>query len=113
MDLKPLPFRSSLEQYQKQAEELLKAYRSGDSEAIRLIKQRHPRFLDERIPWLSKNVPDAEVRSVALELVDAQLTIARWYDFQDWSALAEYVEAVTREDSPVYQFESAGSGHQR
>jgi hypothetical protein len=29
MDITPLPFRSNLEQYQKQAKELLKAFRSG------------------------------------------------------------------------------------
>lgn len=107
MDLKPLPFRSPLEQYRKQAEELLEAYRSGDSQAIRVIHENHPRFLDSKIPWLPKNLPDSEIRSAALELADTQLTIARWYSFQSWPALAEYVEAVTRDGSPVFQFESA------
>jgi ankyrin repeat protein len=51
MDLKPLPFDSSLEQYQRQA--------------------------------------------------------ARSYDFRDWAALAEYVAAVTADDSPVHCFEAA------
>jgi len=50
---------------------------------------------------------DVEVRSVALELLDAQLAIARFYDFESWPRLAEYVEAVTQEGSPVSQFESA------
>ncbi len=107
MDLKPLPFHSSLEQYQKQAEELLEAYRSGDAEAIRHFRHRHPRFLDPRIPWLPRQVSDAEIRSAGLELADAQLAIARWYDFRDWPALADYVEAVTRDHSTVCQFESA------
>ena len=107
MDLKPLPFRSSLDQYQRQAEELLEAYKSGDSEAIQRIKGHHPRFLDSKIPWLPKNLPDSEVLSAALELSDAQLTIARWYDFQSWTALTEYVDAVTEENSPVCRFESA------
>src|SRR5258706_8691202 len=107
MDLKPLPFRSSLELYRKQAEELLEAHGSGDSEAIRIIHEKHPRFLDSKIPWLPKNLPDSEIRNAALELSDAQLTIARWYDFRDWPALAEYVEAVTRDGSAVFQFESA------
>src|SRR6185436_19073052 len=99
MDLELLPFRSSLEEYQNQAEELLQGYESGDSEAMRFIKQRHPRFMDAKIPWLPKNVPDSEVGSAALGLADAQLTIARWYDFQSWPALAEYAEAVNRENS--------------
>lgn len=107
MHLKPLPFESSLEQYQKQAEELLEAYKAGDSEAMRCIKERHPRFLDANIPWLPKNVPDSEVCSAALGLEDAQLTLARWYDFQGWPALAEYAETVSRHGSPVWQFESA------
>ena len=107
MDLKPLPLRSSLEQYQKQAEELLAAWRTGDPAGIQIIKSKHPRFLDERIPWLPKKLPDSEVRTAALELADARLTVARGYDFRDWPALAEYVEAVSREHSPVCQFESA------
>jgi ankyrin repeat protein len=108
MDFKPLPFRSALEQYQKQAGELLEAHRSGDSQAIRLLHENHPRFLNSKIPWLLKNLPDSEIRSAALELADAQLTIARCYSFQSWPALAEYVEAVSRDGSPVFQFESAG-----
>lgn len=106
-DITPLPFRSRLEEYQEQAEELLEAWRAGDPGAMRLVRTRHPRFLDDRIPWLPKKLPDSEIRSAALEPGDAQLTIARWYDFQSWPALAEYVEAVTRENSPVCQFESA------
>jgi ankyrin repeat protein len=107
MDFKPLPFRSTLEQYQKQAEELLEAHRSGDPQAIRVIHEKHPRFLDSKIPWLPKNLPDSEIRSAAFELADAQLTIARCYDFQRWAALAEYVDAVTQDGSPVFLFESA------
>src|SRR5262249_7500716 len=107
MDLKPLPYCSSLEQYQKQAEDLLEAWRAGDSGAIRLIKERHTRFLRADIPWLPKKLPDSEIRSAAIESADSHLTIARWYDFQGWPAFAEYVEAVARENSPVYQYESA------
>jgi len=107
MDLKPLPFRSSLERYQKQAQELLEAWTTGDPDAVRIVRTRHPRFLDDRIPWLPKKLPDSEIRSAALELADTQLAVARWYDFRDWPALAEYVEAVTQENSPPCQFESA------
>ena len=64
MDFKQLPFRATLDQYQKQAEELL-------------------------------------------DLADPQLTLARLYNFRDWPALAVYVEAVTRDSSPVLRFESA------
>src|SRR5450755_2020678 len=107
MNLNRLPFHSPLEQYQKQAEQLLEAYQSGDSAAIQLFMQHHPQFLDPKIPWLSKNPPDSEVRSAALHRADAQLALARWYDFQNWPALAEYAEEVTRQDSRVFEFEAA------
>jgi len=107
MNLKLLPFRSGLEQYQKQAGELLEAHRAGDPDAIRAIHENHPRFLDSKIPWLPNSLPDSEIRNAAFDLADAQLTIARWYDFRDWPALEEYVEAITRENSPVAIFESA------
>src|SRR6266568_1215341 len=107
MDMTPRPFRVGLAEYQKQAEELLEAWRAGDPGAIQLVRTRHPRFLDDRIPWLPKKLSDSETRSAALELADTQLAIARWYDFESWQKLAEYAEEVAREGSPVYQFESA------
>jgi ankyrin repeat protein len=107
MDLTPVPFRASLAEYQKQAEELLGAWRSGDSAAIQIVRHKHPRFLDSKIPWLPKKVPEAELRSATLDLADAQLTVARWYDFADWPRLSEYVEAVTLDGSSVATFESA------
>ena len=106
MDLKPLPFDSALERYQKQAEELLAAHASGDSQALRIFHQKHPRFLDSKIVWLPKNLSKADIQNAALDLADAQLTVARWYDFQSWQRLAEYVEGVTGERS-IFQFEAA------
>ena len=72
MDFKPLPFRSTLEQYQKPAADLLDAHRSGDPGGLRIFHEKHPRFLDSKIPWLPKNLPDSEIRSAAFELADAQ-----------------------------------------
>ena len=107
MVLKRLPFNATLDQYVNQAEQLLAAHGAGDSESIRLFHQNHPRFLDPKIPWLPRNLPDSEIQQAALEIADAQLTIARWYNFQSWLALVEYVETVTKDHSPVFQFESA------
>src|SRR5262249_33279928 len=87
--------------------ELLKACQSGDSAAIRVFNQKHPRFLDARIPWLPKQLPETEIRDAALYPADAELAIARCYDFKDWPALEEYVESVTQDDSAVQRFESA------
>ncbi len=106
-EFKPLPFRSSLGAYQKQAEQLLDAHRWGDAGAIRIIHENHPHFLDSKIPWLPKNLPDSEIQGAPFSIADAQLTISRWYSFQSWPALLEYVGAVTRDGSDVFQFESA------
>ena len=51
MDPKPLPAHPSLEQYKKQAKDLLKAYRSADVETIRRVKKSHPRFEKLAEPW--------------------------------------------------------------
>src|SRR5262249_36876263 len=106
MDLKPLPFRSTLQRYQKQAEDLLESHRSRDSQATRLFHENHPRYLDSKILWLPRNLADSEIQNTALDLGDARLALARWYSFQNWTALAEYVEEVIQ-DSPVFHFESA------
>jgi ankyrin repeat protein len=47
------------------------------------------------------------VLSASFDESDARLTIARWYDFADWSSLEHYVAAVTQDGSPVARFEAA------
>jgi ankyrin repeat protein len=107
MDITPLPFDAHIEAYNQQAAELLDAWTTGDPSAIGIVRRKHPRFLDATIPWLPKNVSDDEVRSTTLDRGDAQLTLARWYDFQSWPRLVEYVGAVAEPASPVARFESA------
>ena len=107
MQFERLPFRSNLDEYRDQARGLLDACRSGDSGAIRIFNERHPRFLDAKIPWLPKQLAESEIRDAGLYVSDAELTLARWYDFRDWVALAKYVESVTQDGSAVHQFESA------
>lgn len=107
MDLKPLPFDAALEAYAKQAETLLEGHRAADPDAIRVFHQKHPRFLDEKIPWLPKTIPDSDIQTAALDLTDARLTLARWYDFRDWEALAFYAGEVADRNSPVHRFEAA------
>jgi hypothetical protein len=106
MDFTPLPFRATLEQYEAQAKDLKAAHQSGDPDAIDIIHKKHPRFLDTRIPWLPKDLPDSEIRDATFDLADAQLVVARRYDFLDWEALMAWVDAVT-DDGPVFLFESA------
>jgi hypothetical protein len=107
MEFKPLPFDSGLSQYQQQAEMFLEGYRAGDAGVIRLYREHHPRFLDEKIKWLPKDVSDAEVLAEGLGLADAQMAVARCHDFQDWAALAAYAAAVAEKTSVVYRFEAA------
>jgi ankyrin repeat protein len=107
MKITPLPFRAALADYQRQADVLFDAWTSGDADAIQIVRRTHPRFLDETIPWLPKRMSDAEVRGVSLDRSDAQLALARWYDFESWPRLAEFVDAVTRDGSPVAEFEAA------
>src|SRR5271156_276819 len=101
MDLLPAPFRSPLSTYEQQAESLLAAHRAADPAAIDLFHRKHPDFLDEKIKWRPKFIPDSEIRDAALSLDDAQLTIARYYDFPDWPSLAGYVEDVSPNRPPL------------
>src|SRR5262245_32136468 len=107
MHLAPLPIRSRIEEYEKQAAVALEAWQAGNADAVRLFRENHPRFLDDLIPWLPKKLSDSELGAAPLDHADAQLAIARWYSFQSWPRLVEWVDAVVRESSPVAQFESA------
>jgi ankyrin repeat protein len=106
MDLKALPFRSPLSAFEQQAEKLLASHRVADPAAIDLFHRKHPRFLDEKIKWLPKAIPDSEIGDAALTLDDARLTIARYYDFLDWPSLAVWVKAISQQGL-VSEFESA------
>jgi ankyrin repeat protein len=107
MDLAPLPCSAPLSAYDDQAAALLAAFQASDVDAVRLFWRRHPRFLDEKIPWLPRKLTEDEVRSTPLNHADAQLAIARWYDFADWSRLVEYVQSVSAPGSPGSLFEAA------
>jgi len=104
--MKPLPFRAPLEDYERQARELIEGHRTGDAGAIRIIHENHPRFLDETITWRPKFMSSADIQKAPFDLDDARLALARWYTFADWAALKEYVDAVSV-DGPVFWFESA------
>jgi ankyrin repeat protein len=95
MEAKPLPARPSLEQYKKQAKELVKIFRavqsrkSSDSEAvqseiIQRVKQ-HPRF---------GALSEAEIARTKFPLADAQFVIALEHGFESWPKFAKQVEAV-------------------
>lgn len=110
MPTRDLPARPSIEQYKKQAKELRDAYRSGDADAVRRIRQ-YVRTVDAS--------DTAKVK--ALALADAQFVVAREHGFDSWPKFAKHIETLTiaREvdaltDPVAAFFEAAGpprSGH--
>ena len=106
MTITALPFDAPLAAYEQQADALLAGWKAGDPQAIRVFRNRHPRFLDDKIPWLERHMTDDEVRAVSIDRDDALLAVARWYEFADWRRLAEYADAVSR-PGPVARFERA------
>jgi len=107
MNFTPLAFDAPLTQYEAQAETLFDSYENGDASAFQLFRTLHPRFLDPEIKWLSLNASDDEIAAAKLGMDDAQLCIARAYNFRDWAALTAYAESVRDTASPVFLFESA------
>lgn len=107
MQIARLPFRSTLAAYKAQADDVFQAWRAGDADAVEFFRAEHPRFRDPKIPWLARSLPAEQIRNTKFDLADAQLAIARWYDFRDWPALAEWIDAVSHEGSDVERFESA------
>lgn len=77
-----LPPRPSLEQYKKQAKDLVKGRAEAAPEALERIQRHHPRWRD---------LPDPEV---SFKLSDAQLVVAREHDFESWSKFARRVQEL-------------------
>jgi len=104
MEAKKLPIRPHLEQYKKQAKELVKAWKAGDPEAIKRVRKNHPRFrsvADNDVGGASGGMGGEKSGSKAaalhMGLADAQWVIAREHGFESWAKFAKHVEAVMRE----------------
>ena len=106
MDPKALPARPSLEQYKKQAKELLKAYRSADVETIRRVQRNHPRF---------EKLAEPGFKISKFTLADAQLVIAREHGFESWPKFTKRIELINSEAAaranPVGAFIEAAIWH--
>ena len=81
---KGLPARPDLEQYKKQAKDLVKAQASANPAALERIRRSHPRF---------RQPQDPEVDRAPFRLADAQLIIAREHDFETWSSFAARIQS--------------------
>jgi ankyrin repeat protein len=85
-----LPDRPDLDQYKKQAKELVKAARAGDADALARVRAHHPR------------PPDAAPR-----LADAQLAIAREHGCESWPRFIREIEARLGNQSPRAVWQAA------
>jgi ankyrin repeat protein len=87
MEFTRLPFDAPLSDYARQAGELLEGWQREDEQAVGIVRQHHP--------------------AVRIGVADAQLALARWYNFLDWDRLIDYVEAVRQPGSRTHRFERA------
>jgi ankyrin repeat protein len=95
MPARALPDRPNLDQYRKQAKDLLRAFRAADPEAIARVSAHHPRLRAR-----------GAAADAVLQLADAQLVIAREHGDETWPAFAARIAAVepaTAAPTPVWK----------
>jgi ankyrin repeat protein len=83
MPARALPARPSLEQYKKQAQDLLDAYKSGDDDAHRRVREH------------ARGVGASSLPPTRISLADAQLVVAREHGFESWPTFATHIETLT------------------
>ena len=80
MAIHPLPPNPSLKSLKNQAKQLLHAHRAGKKEACERIKVSHPRLDDLSVE---------AIKLTEFALADAQLVVAREYDFESWPMMTD------------------------
>ena len=88
MTAKELPSRPNLDQYKKQAKDLLKSYNLGDADAFTRVTQHHPKF--------AKAVSATDAGT--FHLSDAQWVIAREHGFESWASFADHVRKTAAQN---------------
>lgn len=78
-----IPARPSLEQYKKQAKELVRAASARNPDALDSIRRWHPRF---------RKVTDDQITGIVL--ADAQLVLARAHAFPSWPKFRDHLETL-------------------
>jgi len=97
VDAKELPTRLSLEEYERLANDLVGAYRSGDAMTMQRLKD-HFQFsvtwdqLRAQVQEHLHTLPNAESRIANFVLADAQHLIARLHGFESWAELVKHIE---------------------
>lgn len=92
-----LPWRATIDDYEREAAELFAALQAGDEAAAWRFKWEHPRFKEQTVE---------DVRAATLTLDDARIVIAQEYSFNTWEELREFAGSVAA-DGPVARFEAA------
>jgi ankyrin repeat protein len=96
-----LPARPNLEQYKKQAKELVRDCALSVPAALERIKRHHPRL---------HKLSQADIPGSPFALADAQLILAREHGFESWPKFAKHIETtnlirlVASLDEPVSAF---------
>jgi hypothetical protein len=85
MAARELPARPSLEQYKKQAKDLLKRFRSADPDALARVRHSHPRLV---------TLPESALARAKFALADAQFVIAHEHGFDSWPKFAKHIETL-------------------
>lgn len=89
MNLKQLLENPSLEQYKKQAKDLVKGFKKGDEDVLKRVKAFHVKV---------SGLPISEIAQLKFATCDALLVIAREHGFASWAKFKEVVEAMTQEN---------------
>jgi len=83
MSEKQLPARPNLEQYKKQAKDLVHDCGLGGPASLARMERNHPRFHTRS---------ESEIRTAYVALTHAQLVIAREHGFESWPKFAKHIE---------------------
>jgi ankyrin repeat protein len=89
-----LPPTPSLRQLRNRAKDLLQSLRAGEPDAIRRIRESHPRF---------SGSSQAEIPAAEVALADAQFVIARELGFDSWTKLKKHVESLSQRATSMHQ----------
>jgi hypothetical protein len=101
-DVVPLPARPNLEQYKKQAKDLVKACRSGAADAFREWAARWPDHAGPIEQFARETLTSRDCALTA-----AQFVIARVHGFENWPKFSAHLDGLARAASLVSHFESA------
>ena len=83
MSARPLPAHPSVRHLRNEAKALLRAVRSGDAEALSVVREHLPRHGDH---------PGPQVDAAGLSLQKVQHALALAYGFEGWAQLIDHIE---------------------